>query len=66
MEKGQFEEWLSDYEAELGEGVQKRVGLTDGISEKQRPRDELQEKDQGKLPTSQLPQSVQGKSGQVP
>jgi hypothetical protein len=47
MENSQFEEWLADYEAELREGVQKRFGLTDGISDKNRLSDEsLQGKDQ--------------------
>jgi hypothetical protein len=40
MENNQFEEWLADYEAELREGVQKRFGLTDGISDKNRLSDE--------------------------
>jgi hypothetical protein len=47
MENSQLEEWLADYEAELREGVQKRFGLTDGISDKNRLSDEsLQGKDQ--------------------
>jgi hypothetical protein len=46
MENSQFEEWLADYEAELREGVQKRFGLTDGISDKNRLSDKSQGKDQ--------------------
>jgi hypothetical protein len=44
MKNRQFEEWLADYEAELREGVQKRFGLTNEISDKNEERDEsLQE-----------------------
>jgi hypothetical protein len=51
MENSQFEEWLADYEAELREGVQKRFGLTDGSSDKNRLSDEsLQDKDEGRAP----------------
>jgi hypothetical protein len=51
METSQFEEWMDQYRAELREGVQKRFGLTDRISDKNRLTGKLQ-KDQGKLPTS--------------
>ena len=52
MATGQFEEWMDDYEAELREGVQKRFGLRDGINDKSRLDDEIQEKDEGEPPTS--------------
>jgi hypothetical protein len=52
MATSQFKEWMDDYETKLREGVQKRFGLMDGISDKTRLDDEKQEKDQGESPTS--------------
>ena len=46
-ENSQFEEWMSDYEAKLREGVQKRLALSHGTGDKNRPNDEsMQDKDQ--------------------
>jgi hypothetical protein len=39
MAASQFEEWMEDYEAKLREGVHKRSGLTDVMSDKTRPDD---------------------------
>jgi hypothetical protein len=47
-ENSQFEEWMVDYEAKLREGVQKRLGLSSGTGDKNRPNDKsMQGNDQG-------------------
>ena len=52
MAANQFEEWMEGYEAKLRQGVHKRFGLTEVMSDKTRPDDEKREKDRGEPPIS--------------